>query len=564
MVKRSLVDWAPRGRELGAEPLSDEPRPWRVVACLNVWNDRPALELTVRTWLPHVAAVVAVDGAYATAGGGLSTDGTREFLTQLGPKVQLLDEPGTTQYAKRNRYLAAGQPGDLLFVIDADEAVRNAGALERIPQLDVGWVRVESPMYQRAYGQPRLFRWAPGLEYRGRHHWVYLGDQLLAAHQYAGSGFENRTVNLTLENRRGLGHTAARATAKKNHAGVQTVIETPAIAMPSSRMSDQAIGARESLRILQLGLYDAGLASSRLHSAINRTTPHSSLWFKEQPGPFGVAGQYSTVADGMTLRRAAAEADVIHFHLSPLKLTQAKTTAFQKVVIHHHGSMLRHDPKRAVKEARNRGALVLLSNLELLTYCPDGRFLPNPMPVARYRRLRAELGGAEWDGSRPFRIAHSPSKPHRKGTEDLELAVARLNARARGKFHVELLLTTGVSHAEALRAKATCDACFDSFWLGMQCSGLEAAAMGLPVVAGDKTVADRYLERNGAVPYTFAENAEALEAILERLITDAEYRRAEATRVYAHALAEHDEAAVALRYLDFLDEAFGWRSRKTR
>lgn len=558
-MKRSLVEWAPRGRELGAEPLPDRPAPWRVVACLNVWNDRPALVQTVPTWLDSVDKVIAVDGAYATAGGGLSTDGTREFLASLGPKVQLLDEAGTTQYAKRNRYLAAGEAGDLLFVIDADEAARNAGILRLLPELDAGWVRIESPMYRKPYGQPRLFRWTPGLEYRGRHHWLYRGADLVASHQYAGPGFNQRCVNLTLENRRGLGHTGERAAAKRNHAGVQTKIETPAVAMPSSRASDTAIGARESLRILQLGLYDAGLASSRLHTAINRTTPHASLWFKEQAGPFGVAGQYSAVTDGHILRRAAIEADIVHFHLSPYKLT-TRTTATQKVVLHHHGSLLRHDPKKLEKEAKARQALVLLSNLELLTYAPGGHFLPNPVPVARYRRLRELAGVAEWDGSRPFRIAHSPSKPHRKGSEDLQLAVGRLNARSRGRFHVELVLTTGVGHGEALRSKASCDACFDSFWLGLQCSGLEAAAMGLPVIAGDATVARRYVEHFGAVPYTFAESAEELEAVLERLISDAEYRRAEAARVAAYTLAHHDDAAVALRYLDLLDVAFHWRS----
>lgn len=558
MVKPSMVEWAPRGRELGAEPLDDSPRPWRVVACLNVWNDRPALELTMRTWLEHVDVVVAVDGAYATAGGALSTDGTREYLAQFS-KVQLLDEAGTTQFAKRNRYLAAGRPGDLLFVIDADEVVNNAGMLRRIPELDVGWVRISSKMYRKTYGQPRLFRWAEGLEYRGRHHWVYRGDQLLASHQYAGPGFDQRAVNMTLENRRGLGHTAERAVAKRNHSAVQVKIEAPAVAMLSSRASDLAIGARESLRILQLGLYDAGIASSRLHTAINRTTPHASLWFKEQPGPFGVAGQYSTLTDGVILRRAGGEADVVHFHLSPMRLS-TKSGPTQKVVLHHHGSMLRRDPAKLRREAKARGALVLLSNLELLSHQPEGHFLPNPVPVARYRRLRASVGGSDWDGIAPFRIAHSPSKPDRKGTEDLELAVGRLNARAGKMFHVELVMTTGVDHAEALRLKATCHACFDSFWLGMQCSGIEAAAMGLAVVAGDKTVADRYHERHGYLPYTFADNADELETVLERLITDAEYRRAEAERVAAHVLTFHDDAAVALRYLDLLDEAFSWRS----
>ncbi len=43
---------------------------------------------------------------------------------------------------------------------------------------------------------------------------------------------------------------------------------------------------------------------------------------------------------------------------------------------------------------------------------------------------------------------------------------------------IEPVLIENMEHGAALRLKASCDAVFDSFWLGMQGSGLEGAAMG--------------------------------------------------------------------------------------
>src|SRR5574340_745955 len=95
---------------------------------------------------------------------------------------------------------------------------------------------------------------------------------------------------------------------------------------------------------------------------------------------------------------------------------------------------------------------------------------------------------------------------------------------------------------------ATCDILFDSFWLGIQGSGLEAAAMGLPVVAGDADVAALYKQHVGEVPYTVALDELQLQRQLERLAVDAEYRASEAARAHAYVLAVHDYAAVGARY----------------
>lgn len=549
-------EWpAMAGRELGSEQLDHTPAGYRVVACLNVWNDRAALEQTLPTWIDHVDHVIAIDGAYGPFE-SLSDDGTAEFLKSF-PKVAFWHGTRMSQVEKRSQFFELTGEGDLLLVVDADEMLHGPlNALRSESRLDVGWVRVSGPLYQRPYGQPRVFRWQPNLHYRGRHHWIYTGDRLLATHQYGGIGFEHRLVSLSIENRRGLGHAIDRADAKQQHASRQLAAEAKLIAAPHTAMSDAKLGRRESLRIVMAAMRDDGLAPSRLHTALNRTTPHSSLLFKAEPGPFGVPEGYST-KDRALFEKALVDADIVHCHVSFLNTT-AVTTKRQAVVIHHHGTHFRRHVGQLTAEANNRGALVLVSNLELLTYAPDAEFLPNTVPVARYRRLVNDI--RRWrvnDATDSFRVAHSPSRREKKGTAEFLRACERLKARG---YPITPVLIEQQPHSVSLAVKAACDAAFDSFWLGMQCSGIESAAMGLPVIAGDAQVAERHCQRYGYVPYTFANTEEELEHQLAKLMDDSEYRAAEATRVADHVLEHHDESAVALRYLDLLDQSFGWRT----
>lgn len=544
------------GRELDASPLEDRARPTRLVACLNVWNDLPALKQTMGSWSKFVHHIIAVDGAYSEMGHTLSTDGTREFLKSL-PHVTLLDAPGLSQCDKRSRYLSAGQDGDTLFIVDADEALISPPSfLQALPVCDVGWVRIQSPLYSRMYGQPRLIRWMPGLHYRGRHHWIYQHDALLCTHQYGGVGFEHRPVNLTLHNQRRLGRNASRLDTKHTHHEREIAKERVLSAIPQSVMSDAAIGKRESLQILMHAYRDDGLAPSRLHTAINRTTPHSSVFVKVRPGPFDVPDQYLVGKDSGKLAQAVATADLIHYHgvMSAVKSARPSIPC----VFHHHGTLFRTNAEEYTKLAKQRNALVLLSNLELFSWTngEEAYFLPNTVPVARYAMLRA-LHQPVFDGSQLFRIAHSPSKPEKKGTDKFLAVCAYLQSKG---YPIEPVIIHGQTHRDALRMKATCHAMFDSFWLGMQCSGIEAAAMGLPVIGGDVTVRDRYVTTFGACPYTFAENEEQLEHELTRIIDGTMYREIEASRVHEHVKNYHDESAVALKYLDLLDAKFGWRT----
>lgn len=554
--------WSPlAGRELDMTPLAHRGVPQRVVACLNVWNDLGALQASVPTWKMYVDHVIVVDGSYDTVGCELSTDGTREYLRAQFDSIEILDAAGMSQCEKRTRYLERGKPGDYLFVIDADEHVLNPSALAALPSCDIGWARIRSPLYTREYGQPRIFRWRPGLTYAGRHHWMYEGTRLFCTHQYGGPGYAHRPVALVLSNNRNLGRDAQRGRIKASHLTQQMAVEAPLSAAQRTVMSDASLGARECLWILNYAYRDDGIAPSRFHTAINRTTPHASTFFKSRPGPFGVPTQYDMKQQGGLLVRAVTQCDVLHIHT--VVTLAHRVTRNVPHVFHHHGSLLRANRDKYLAEAKKKRALVIVSNLELLSHTGDypAFFLPNTMPVARYRALASASHAFPYKGNGPFRVAHSPTRAERKGTKQFLAVCARL---AQQGVPIEPVLISDTSHAETLRVKSTCHAAFDSFWLGIQCSGLEAGAMGMPVVAGDPIVAARYREQFGEVPYTYANSEEELEAVLRQLVEDESFRMGEAERVEEYVNANHDESAVALTYLDYLDLAFNWRASKKR
>jgi hypothetical protein len=558
LVESSLSWHDLPGRELRITPTGVHPPP--VVACCCIWDHANAFAVALPTWLPGIDALVVADGPYRDTGHrGPSSDHLRDVLAKCPvpvhevpwDKVCWSDQP-----TKRTALLKEASrlyPNATLVILDADELLSHAQVLREFGA-DVGWVQVTSPLYNRPADQPRLFRAHPELHYDQRHHWLYRGDQFLASHQYGGTGVLHQLVPVHLHNERNMGLSQSRLQAKHRYSASRSLRESGARVSPQTAKSDQSLTGRETLRILQVANYDVGLVIYRLHTAINCTTPHASVFgVQRSMNPFHVPSQYQTDnRDGrVKLQELARDADVVHCHLNYFPIQQLRLPGGKPIVIHHHGTMFRRSPSTWASRDR-QAALRLVSNLELLQYGTDLHWLPNPMPVAEYRRLRK--------GYVPgpvFRLGHSPSRRLRKATDVLIAVVKELQKQG---LKIELVLMEGMRHEQVIRTKATCDALFDSFSLGIQCSGLEAAAMEMPVIAGDSHVAKEYRERLGAVPYTYANEANELKDVIERLVTDQDYRQAEAARVSTYCVTFHDEAAVALRYLDLLDNAISWRS----
>ncbi len=250
------------------------------------------------------------------------------------------------------------------------------------------------------------------------------------------------------------------------------------------------------VNIVQLTTFDAGGSAWHLHRAIDETTPHASALFRRDDNWLRYPTQHS-FADRRLLGQVLDEADVVHVHLESSWLLQVRADV--RKVIHHHGMGYRLQRTPCDLLDRRAGAIRLAPNLELLGYGADLQYLPNAVP---FDELNASARGRS--RGKLFRLAHSPTRREAKGTELVVRTVAELAAEG---VPSELVLIEGRLWSEGLRIRASCDATFDSFWLGMQNSGCEAACMNQPVVAGDVHVAREHGCRFGYVAYTFAESS---------------------------------------------------------
>ena len=236
----------------------------------------------------------------------------------------------------------------------------------------------------------------------------------------------------------------------------------------------------------------------------------------------------------------------------------------QLLVRHYHGSQspesFANDTYRLVQQSIDDqvGAIQIGARLyHPKRYGAHVQWVPIPVPFADYRALREALWvPVEERPSKRIRICHSPTNERVKGTVQMDCVIFELMQKG---WPIEYFKVMGRKHQDCLKLKATCDITFDSFWLGIQGSGLEAGAMGQAVIAGDSEVRDDYLDEFGECPYTFAKDHEAIVGVLERLVFDAEYRAAEAARVSAYVEAVHDYAPVGRKYWGIVNAALAER-----
>ena len=326
-----------------------------------------------------------------------------------------------------------------------------------------------------------------------------------------------------------------------------------------------------SLRIVSGCSYDPGSAAFRFHSAINEHTKHAMAFVRwNDTNPHCSQRQLDANGDAYAVRDAVLTADVIHNHVAYFLLnnTGLRPLPGQLVVRHYHGSAQNGRTNLEPIFDKAQQALVFGARLQLVeegkTYNLPMKWSPIPMPIARYRalrdRTRAARGWTPLEGvateDRPLIVAHTPTNTALKGTDAFRKAIFRLQGKG---LPIRMDLIQGVKLEEALARQALADVMFDSFWLGIQGSGLQMAAMQGAVVAGDLENKTIYERRMGGVPYTFANDEKALMEQLERLAMDPEFRASEAARVTRYCEQFHDYKQVAIRYEHDLAEALGRR-----
>lgn len=315
-----------------------------------------------------------------------------------------------------------------------------------------------------------------------------------------------------------------------------------------------------SLQILSGVGYDPGSAAFRLHTAVNEHTKHSMMFVRwGDTNPHSSYRQYDGEQDVSKVRDAFQQADVLHCHVAYLLINNVglSPSSSQLLVRHYHGT--RHGGGSHMEPIfdKAKGTKLLGARLMLVEeangFGMDCDWSPIPMPVQRYRALRDDVRhtsgwrplGKKATTKRPMVIGHSPTNHSYKGTDTLRKVVDRLQAKG---LPVRLELISGVTLREALRRKALCDVVFDSFWLGLQGSGLEAGAMEIPVIAGDHDASRLYQKEIGVVPYAFANEEAALQETLEVMATNQEIRTGYTERLSRYVVEHHDYRAVAARY----------------
>lgn len=315
---------------------------------------------------------------------------------------------------------------------------------------------------------------------------------------------------------------------------------------------------RTSVRVLQLCAYDPGSAVYRYHSAYNTAPGIVSAFVR-----FGWSNPHTHLRqwDGALHRRSvellALTADVIHVHCDYRPLfdeLKMFPRAHQRIAITYHGSRLPNDPRKHYidHDADQRNHSIVFGARPYHHRHGAAHWSPIPMPVSDYLALRMVYQPTT---ARPFRVAHSPTLREIKGTTAFLSACTYVSEHL--GVTIEPVLIENMEHGEALRRKASCHAVFDSFWLGMQGSGLEGAAMGMPVIAGDAGAVRDVQRYTEDCPWTFADNETELRAQLHRLATDDAYAQQEAHRVHEYCRTWHDYRVVGERYAATLTAQHG-------
>jgi glycosyltransferase involved in cell wall biosynthesis len=151
------------------------------------------------------------------------------------------------------------------------------------------------------------------------------------------------------------------------------------------------------------------------------------------------------------------------------------------------------------------------------------------------------------------RILHAPSRPEAKGTPRIRAAVARLQAKG---HRVDLVEVVNRPNAEVLEELARCDLVVDEVWSDTPMAGFaaEAACYGKPAVVGgygwdvlrEMVPADRF-------PPSQICHPDGLEAAIERLVVDADYRLQLGARARSFVESQWTCRKVAEIYLDLIE-----------
>lgn len=267
--------------------------------------------------------------------------------------------------------------------------------------------------------------------------------------------------------------------------------------------------------------------------------------------PADVTWDPHSYKDVRTVKNLLTEADVIHIMQVPTAIRSLPAFRRKPIVVQHHGTYFRNDPKGVSAACRMVRASEVAIDHGLLVKAPRAELLPAVVDLDGMAALREE----HYAPGEKVRIFHSPTDRSIKSTEALIGAVDRLSTA----YPVELVLVEGKPWQECLRQKAArADIVFDQVRLGYGINAIEAWGMGVPVVAGiaDPEARSLMVDEWGALPFIEATEDTIVDA-LEPLVADETIRAGYGAAGQRHAEQLHSQRAVVERAIAVYDRILG-------
>ena len=215
------------------------------------------------------------------------------------------------------------------------------------------------------------------------------------------------------------------------------------------------------------------------------------------------------------------------------------------LVITYSGKFYRRDYEEFNKRDKALGAVQLCSTIDLAQY--GARWCPRPI----------ESINADGKPDGCFVVFHSPTRAHKKGTDDI---IRELN----GLDGIRLDVVQGVSNRECLEHKSKAHVYIDHMHgMGYGTNSLEAWAIGMPVISSvSDELRGRIVEEVGYLPFIAVE-IDNLRKTVERLRDDEQFywEGCELGSLYVKEF--HNPRRVASMLQDAYEEAVTKRLQST-
>lgn len=291
------------------------------------------------------------------------------------------------------------------------------------------------------------------------------------------------------------------------------------------------------MKILQAGIVDFAGIGVALKEAISQFTQHECRAIRERSNYLAYPSDIEA-ADDESWTRWVDWADVVQVHeYIPTWERVHRIDPKKPIVWMAHGSYFREYNRPRVEAILDAHKIPsVASTPDLARHRPDMEWLPLPIYQQRLVALRCANGSQV--------IVQTRTSPLKGSLDGL-----------RGDVDI----VTGVSHEEALKRKGKAWLVVDQIGehaLGLGVSGLEAMAMGIPVLSGAPDELLTYLsEVWGGLPF-LPTTPESLPADVASFQIPSFWERW-AERGKAHVLRHHDPTTVAAAAVRVCERAIG-------